>query len=90
MDNKVKFSTEDTNEEVEFTIVNRIGYKEEEYLLVVDTETNEEEQEAMILKLVKEENADVVFKIVEDDEELEELLEVFQENGDDFDIDILE
>lgn len=74
-------------EENNFAVVDALRFEDINYLLVVNIEQDEddEELEACILKEIQEEGSDVVYEIVEDDEEFEKLIEMFQEN-DDFDL----
>ncbi len=71
-------------EEKDFAVVDALRLEEANYLLVVNIEQNEEaeEVEACILKEIEEENSDIVYELVEEDEEFEKLIELFQENGD--------
>jgi hypothetical protein len=60
------------------------GYK---YLLVCDSEDENEDSEATILKEIAEEGEDVVYEFVEDDVEFEAVAKLFDELvGEDADI----
>lgn len=77
----------ESGEENNFAVVDALRFEDINYLLAVNIEQEEEneELEACILKEIQEEGSDVVYEIVEDDEEFEKLIEMFQEN-DDFDL----
>ncbi len=82
---KLIFTTPDTQEEVEFYIIEQTRINGMNYLLV--TESDEEEAEAYILKdISKIEESDSVYEIVEDDEELEAISKVFSELLEDIDL----
>lgn len=82
---KLIFTTPDTQEEVEFYIIEQTRINGMNYLLV--TESDEEETEAYILKdISKIEESDSVYEIVEDDEELEAISKVFSELLEDIDL----
>ena len=82
---KVSFFTED-NEEVIFFVLEQTKLNGVEYLLVTeDMETDE--AEAYILKDVSaEEEAEAVYDMVDDDNELEAIAAVFEELLEDTDI----
>ncbi len=77
----------ENGDENNFAIVDALRLGEVNYLLAVNVEEDidAEEIEACILKEVKEEGTDVVYETIDDDEEFEKLIEMFQEN-DDFDL----
>lgn len=82
---KLIFTIPDTQEEVEFYIVEETRINGINYLLV--TETDEGEAEAYILKdTSKMEEKDSVYEMVEDDTELEAVSKVFAELLEDIDI----
>lgn len=60
-----------------------------EYLLVTDSEEDDEEGECYILKdQSKAEDADALYEFVEDDEEMDYLYKIFAELMDDMDVDL--
>ncbi len=86
MSEKITMVIDDTNEEVEFFVVEQTRINNTNYLLVTENETDEE-ADAYILKDVSlDEDADAVYEIVEDDEELEAVSRIFSEILDDIDI----
>ena len=83
---KIIFTTED-GEEIAFYVVEQTTLAGENYLLVADSE--EEEANAFILKEVKIDNEeDIIYDEVEDEELLEALSKIFEELLDDIDIEM--
>lgn len=84
---KIIFTFEDTNEEVEFFVLEQTKVNGSSYILVTDSE--EEEAECLILKdMSAAEDADSLYEIVEDDVELSAVLKVFEELLEDVDIEM--
>ena len=82
---KIKFTDPQTEEVVEFAVEEETQLNGIKYLLVSDgNETGD--SEAYILKEIADENDDVVYEMVEDDNELAALGKVFAELIDDADI----
>ncbi len=77
----------ENGEENDFAVVDALRLEDTNYLLVINIEQDEEDEEveACILKEIEEENSEVVYELVEEDEEFEKLIKLFQEN-DDFDL----
>ena len=58
------------------------------YLLVCDSQDENEDADAFILKEVSEDNGEVIYDVVEDDVEFDAVAKLFEELvGDDADID---
>ncbi len=86
MSEKLNFTMTDTNEELEFYIVEQTRVSGINYLLVTESE-DDEEAVAYILKDVSAEtDEESIYEMVEDDKELEALSKVFAELLDDVDI----
>ena len=86
MSEKISMVIDDTNEKVEFFVVEQTRINSTNYLLVTENETDEE-TDAYILKDVSaDEDTEAVYEIVEDDEELEAVSRIFSEILDDIDI----
>lgn len=84
---KIKFTFEETNEEVEFFVLEQTRINGRDYILVTDSE--EDEAECLILKDISEaQDAESVYEIVEDDAELTAVLKVFEELLEDIDIEL--
>jgi len=73
---KIEFKLDD-EESVEFYILEQTRINGQTYLLVTDSE--EDEAECLIMREVGETVEDSTYEIVEDDNELEALLKVFEE-----------
>lgn len=84
---KIKFTFEETNEEVEFFVLEQTKINGSSYILVTDSE--EEEAECLILKDTSAaEDTESLYEIVEDDVELAGVLKVFEELLEDIDIEM--
>jgi hypothetical protein len=84
---KIKFTFEDTNEEVEFFVLEQTRISGKNYILVTDSE--EDEAECLILKDTSAaEDVESVYEIVEDEAELLGVLKVFEELLEDVDIEL--
>ncbi len=84
---KIKFIFEDTNEEVEFFVLEQTRINGQNYILVTDSE--EDEAECLILKDTSAaEDTESLYEIVEDETELTAVLKVFEELLDDVDIEM--
>ena len=84
---KIKFTFEDTQEEVEFFVLEQTRISGKNYILV--TESEDDEAECLILKdMSAAEDTESVYEIVEDDVELSSVLKVFEELLEDVDIEM--
>ncbi len=84
---KIKFTFEDTNEEVEFFVLEQTRINGNNYILVTDSDA--EEAECLILKDTSAaEDTESLYEIVEDDAELSGILKVFEELLEDVDIEM--
>ena len=84
---KIKFTFEDTKEEVEFFVLEQTRISGKNYILLTDSE--EDEGECLILKdMSAAEDTESVYEIVEDDVELSSVLKVFEELLEDVDIEM--
>ena len=84
---KIKFTFEDANEEVEFFVLEQTKVNGNSYILVTDSE--EEEAECLILKDTSAaEEKESLYEIVEDEVELSAILKVFEELLEDIDIEM--
>ena len=82
---KIVFTTED-NEQVEFYVLEQTRVNGVNYLLIADSEDEDGEANAHILKEQEVLGEDAVYDIVEDDNELEAISKVFETMMDDIDI----
>lgn len=86
---KIAFTVPETGEEVEFFVVEETRISGMNYLLVTESDDEEEDADAYILKdLSKSEEAEAVYEIVEDDDELEAVSKVFAELMDDVNLEV--
>jgi len=84
---KIIFTFEDTNEEVEFFVLEQTKVNGSSYILVTDSE--EDEAECLILKdMSAAEDTESLYEIVEDEVELSAVLKVFEELLEDVDIEM--
>ena len=82
---KIKFMSDEFQEEVDFFVLEQTKVNGLNYILVTDSE--EDDAECMILKDTADETAiDSVYQIVDDDVELAAILKVFEELLEDVDI----
>lgn len=82
---KIVFTMEDTGEEVEFFVLEETRLNGVDYILVTDSE--EEDGEALILKdLSAEGEKEAVYEIVDNDQELESVMGIFEQLLEDVEI----
>lgn len=81
---KVKFVDPETKEEIEFFVVEETQINGKKYLFV--TEEEDGDSDAYILEEIADDNSEVVYEMVDDDERLTALGKVFAELIDDADI----
>lgn len=75
---KIAFTLEGTEEEVEFFVLEETRLNGRDYILVTDSEQGD--GEALILKdLSPDGDSDAVYEIVEDDQELQGVLGIFEQ-----------
>ena len=83
---RITFAVPGTDEKVEFYVLEQTQINGRNYLLVTDSD-DEEESEAFILKDLSEDgDEEAVYEIVEEDEELEAVSGVFAELLEDIDL----
>lgn len=82
---KIKFMSEEIQEEVDFFVLEQTKVNGVSYILVTDSE--EDDAECLILKDTSEEtSSDSVYEIVEDEVELTAVSKVFEELLEDVEI----
>ena len=88
MTEKISFVDPDTNEEVEFFVLEQTRINGTNYLLVTESDDEKEEETvAYIIKdLSKAEDSEALYEMVEDDNELESVSKIFDEILEDMDI----
>lgn len=84
---KITFTFSDAEETVEFFVLEQTKFQGQQYLLVTDSEDEEEEAQAYIFKdLSVPEDEEAVYEPVEDERELEAVSKIFEELLDDVDL----
>lgn len=74
---------------VDFYVLEETRINGMNYLLVTDSEEDDEEGECYILKdKSRAEDADAIYEFVEDDDEMEYLFKIFEELMEDMDVDL--
>ncbi|MBQ3665868.1 MAG: DUF1292 domain-containing protein [Lachnospiraceae bacterium] len=87
MSDKIKFIDSETNEEIEFQVVEQTRINNTNYILVTEDVTDEEEQTAYILKdLSKDSDEEAKYVILDDDNELDYVSKIFAELLDDVEL----
>ncbi|MBO5373605.1 MAG: DUF1292 domain-containing protein [Lachnospiraceae bacterium] len=81
---KIKFTEPDTQEIIEFFVLEQTKINNESYILV--TEDEDGDSDAYILKETSSEGEETVYEMVEDDTQLEALGKVFAELMEDVDL----
>ncbi len=84
----IKFYFDETNEEVNFAVIGSVEHDENVYLMVVEEEElDEEDMTAYILKAIEVDEEEVIYEIVDDEEELSVVTELFEEYLENYDFD---
>lgn len=86
--NKVEFKIEDTGEKVQFYVIEQVTINNATYLLVTEDNEAFDELEAYILKEKNIDGEEVLYEIVENEEELTFIYKVFAEKIDEYDLDL--
>lgn len=82
-----KITLVDDEQTIEFYVVEETKLNGKNYLLVTDAEEDEEEGDCYILRdMSGEGDSDALYEFVEDEEELEGLMKIFEELLDDVDL----
>ncbi len=84
---KIIFTDPDTDEEIQFFVLEQTCIAGVTYLLVAEEAGDEEEAFAYILREIQTDDDDVLYEVVEDDEEIRAIAKVFEELMEDVDID---
>ena len=89
MEEKKILMVTDTGEEVEFYVLEETRTNGMNYLLVTDSEEDDDEGECYVLKDVsKADEEEAVYEFVEDDDEIDYLFKIFTELMEDMDVEI--
>lgn len=80
----------DDGEQVDFYVLEETRINGMNYLLVTDSEAEDDDGECYILKdLSKPEEEDATYEFVEDDAEMDYLFQIFSELMEDMDVDLM-
>ena len=83
----IEFETED-NEKISFYVLEETMINGKNYLLVADSDEEEEEAQAFIMRAVTDDENQTVYEIVEEDTEFEAVSKIFAELLDDVDFEM--
>lgn len=84
---KIEFIVSETDERVEFFVVDETKINGVSYLLVTESDDENEDADAYILKdLSKETDSEAMYEMVEDDDEIEYVSKIFAELLEDIDL----
>ncbi|NLP47239.1 MAG: DUF1292 domain-containing protein [Epulopiscium sp.] len=85
----IYFKMEDSEEKVEFIILDYVVWNEQTYILVIEKDVVEDDEADAIILKEKESNADdVIYETIEDENELYQVVEKFRERSDEYDFDV--
>ncbi len=76
----------DEGEEIPFYIIEQTTLAGKDFLLVTDSDTDEDEAEVYIMQEISDQDDQTVYEFVDDEAQLEALSKVFAELLDDVDI----
>ena len=76
----------DEGEEIPFYIIEQTTLAGKDFLLVTDSDTDEDEAEVYIMQEISDQDDQTVYEFVEDEAQLEALSKMFAELLDDVDI----
>ena len=80
---------DDNGNSVDFTVIDGVQLDGISYLLVVETEfLDDESADADILKEIAEDGEELVYEFIQDDEEFQKVAAIFQENDDEYEIEL--
>lgn len=69
---------DETNEEIEFVVIDRKSYEGTEYILVIESKNiDDDEAEAAILKVVGESEEEITYSVINSDDEFDAVAELF-------------
>lgn len=80
--------TSDDGSTISFFVLEQVKIAGVNYILVTDSDTGYGEEDAYILKELREEDGEGIYEMVEDDDELAAISKVFEETLEDVDIEM--
>ncbi len=85
----INFTIEETGEKVDFAILSTANHADITYLLVVDeAELECDDMTAYVIKAIEQDEDDIIYEIVDDDEEILLVSDKLMDALDDFEIDM--
>ena len=83
--------TDEDGIETEFMIIDSLENEGNKYILVLESALiDDEDAEAMVLKLVAEDGEEDSYELIEDDEEFDKVADLFAAQGEDYDVEVEE
>ena len=80
--------TDEDGSEIEFAIIDTLSDDGKDYVLAVEVEMLDDEMaEAALFRKITE-GEDIVYEIIEDDEEFDKVASLFQLAGDEYDVEV--
>lgn len=76
-EDKIIILTDESGEDVEFEVIADFKLNEIEYCVLFPVDGDEEE--ALLFKIVEEENGEAILEIIEDDDEFAEVAKYYEE-----------
>ena len=83
---EMKITLVDEDQTIEFYVVEETKLNGKKYLLVTDAEDDEDGDCYILKDMSEEEDAEALYEFVEDEEELDGLMKIFEELLEDVDI----
>jgi uncharacterized protein YrzB (UPF0473 family) len=81
--------TDETGEETDFIILDKITDNGKEYILAIESELiDEEDAEAAIFRKAASDGEEDVYELIEDDNEFDKIASIFQLSSDEYDVEI--
>ena len=83
--------TDEDGIETEFMIIDSLENEGNKYILVLESALiDDEDAEAMVLKLVAEDGEEDSYELIEDDEEFDKVADLFAAQGEDYEVEVEE
>ena len=82
---KITFTFSDTDETVEFFVLEQTKFQGHQYLLVTEDDSQEDAEAYIMKDLSAPEDVEAVYELVDDEKELEAVSQIFAEILDDID-----
>ena len=80
---------DETGDDIEFVVIDKLEYKGQNYLLLVERIfMDEEESEALIFKETGEEDGNLTYVLLDDGPEFDKIAGLFQEKSDEYEVEL--